>query len=65
MFNNNTAKSTLANSIIDTIIGYDETKKNETKQLQSQRILKARRAIEQHHEKRQLCASVEDLWLAE
>jgi len=60
-----TVKTKLDSKIIDTIIGYNENKKNECKQKQSQRVLEARRAIEKHHEKKLLCESTEDYWLLE
>ncbi len=60
-----TVNTTLDSKIIDTIIGYDEKKNNERKQKHSQRVQEARRAIEKHHEKKQLCESTEDYWLLE
>jgi len=58
-----TAKTTLDSQIINTIIGYNENEKNECKKKHSQRVLEARRAIEKHHEKRQLSQNTSDYWL--
>lgn len=62
---NTTEKTTIRNSIVDTIIGYSENKRNETKQKQSKRVLEARRAIEKHNEKKQLSENLDDYFVLE
>ena len=63
MLNSATKPVQLNSEIIDVIIGYDEHQKNESKQQKSKRILEARRAIEQHKEKRQLSKAIDSYWL--
>ncbi|NQZ33155.1 MAG: hypothetical protein HRU06_17945 [Oceanospirillaceae bacterium] len=62
---NTTEKVTLKNTIVDTIIGYNENRQNETKQMHSKRVLEARRAIEKHNEKKQLSENLDDYYVLE
>jgi hypothetical protein len=63
MLNSVTKSVQLNSEIIDVLIGYDDHQKNESKQLKSKRVLQARRAIEQHREKQQLCQDIDNYWL--
>jgi hypothetical protein len=51
--------------IINTIIGYNDNVKKETKQQHSMRILEARRAIEKHNEQKQLSDTLNDDWFVD
>ncbi|MGB1238503.1 MAG: PA3496 family putative envelope integrity protein [Pseudomonadales bacterium] len=51
--------------VINTLLGYEDNEKNKNKQLASQRLLAARRAIEEHRELRELQQDLEDSWLLE
>ena len=62
MFSNANKSSQLKTEIIDTIIGYNDRAKNKSRQLLSKRILEARRAIEKHHEKKELAENLDDYW---
>jgi len=62
MFSDTNKNSQLKTEIIDTIIGYDDRAKNKNRQLLSKRILEARRAIEKHHEKKELSENLDDYW---
>ncbi|OUS33302.1 hypothetical protein A9R01_09710 ['Osedax' symbiont bacterium Rs2_46_30_T18] len=62
MFSDANKNNQLKTEIIDTIIGYDDRAKNKNRQLLSKRILVARRAIEKHHEKKELNENLDDYW---
>ena len=62
MFNNTNKNRQLKTEIIDTIIGYNDHAKNKNRQQLSKRILEARRAIEKHHEKKELNENLDDYW---
>lgn len=59
------AHSAAHTEVINTLLGYDDNEKNKHKQLASQRLLAARRAIEEHRELRELQQTLEDEWLFE
>ncbi|EPJ45084.1 MAG: hypothetical protein OFPI_37900 [Osedax symbiont Rs2] len=60
MISNANKSNQLQTEIIDTIIGYNDRANNKNRQLLSKRILEARRAIEKHHEKKELAENLDD-----
>lgn len=61
----NATHNNVNTEIINTLIGYEENVKNTNKQLASKRLLAARRAIEKHHESRELQEILSDPWFIE
>lgn len=51
--------------VFNLIVGFDESNKIQQRQRATQRSLEARRAIEQHFEKKELTQQVADPWLDE
>lgn len=48
--------------VFDLMVGYDEEEQLSQKKLASRRALKARRAIEQHNERKELSSYIEECW---
>ena len=55
-------KQPSATLVIDTILGFEDNQKKETKLMKSQRIMVARRAIEKHQEKKALIADLDEYY---
>jgi hypothetical protein len=55
-------KQPSATLVIDTILGFEDNQKKETKLMKSQRIMEARRAIEKHQENKALIADLDEYY---
>jgi len=63
MLNNKTADlNNVPTEVFDTLIGYEETEKQQTKQQATKRLLAARRAIEEHREAKRLREEILEPW---
>ena len=48
--------------VFDLMVGFEEEEKLSRKKLASRRALRARRAIEQHNEEKELASHIYDCW---
>ncbi|MFY0675663.1 MAG: hypothetical protein K6L74_10065 [Neptuniibacter sp.] len=49
--------------VFDLLVGFEEEEQLSRKKLASRRALRARRAIEQHQEEKELSANIDECWL--
>lgn len=54
--------NTIQTEVFDILVGYDDEEKLSKKKTASRRSLRARRAIEQHFEEKELHKEIDEFW---